>query len=92
MARSLANPYTVRPDELKPGDVMAVVVTAHMMGDGSFQLYRCPYPVGESEYEGIPQGDRVLWSLERLVATALFPAVLFAEELRATEKEADDNG
>jgi len=80
MDRLLINPLTVRPQELKPGDVMAVTVTLHVchrMVDNklTYRIYRCPYPPGESLVDGVPQGQRI--QDEDEVAQALFPVVIW---------------
>ena len=74
--RTLVNPVAVRPNELKGGDIMAVIVTCHVIdwkGHLRYQLYRCPFPPGDSMHNGIPQGSRI--SDEEAVATQLFPVV-----------------
>jgi hypothetical protein len=76
------NPYTVMPLDLKPGDVMVVTITCHIMHglrsgeDTSFRLYRCPE--NAEEHEGIPQGSRIM-SNEREVAAVLFPVVTWLD-------------
>lgn len=74
--RTLVNPLAVRPDELKGGDVMTVVVTCHVIdwaGHLRYRLYRCPFPAGDLMHDGIPQGSRI--GDEEAVATQLFPVV-----------------
>ena len=74
----IVNPVTVHASDLKPGDVMAVVVTLHVVKCGdelAFRMYRCPYPA--QEHEGIPQGDRIGCE-EKKVARELFPVVCWA--------------
>jgi len=77
--KTLVNPLTVRPHELREGDVMVVTVTCHIMrrsGELAYRLYRCPFPPGDSVDEGVPQGVRILD--EGIVAAELFPVVRMA--------------
>jgi hypothetical protein len=72
----IKNFYTVRPDELQPGDVLVCTVTLHVGYHGDppvYRMYRCGYPPAIGE-EGIPQGSAILSSVEQ-VAAALFPVV-----------------
>ena len=74
--KPLVNPLTVRPHELRGGDVMAVVVTCHVVRRESglyYRLYRCPFPPGGAVHDGIPQGARI--TCENTVASQLFPVV-----------------
>lgn len=76
----LVSLVTVQPDELKAGDVMAVVVTLHVIkrGDGlTFRVYRCGYPPQVAE--GIPQGSRVSPVHDREIMQGLFPVVGWAD-------------
>lgn len=70
--------YNVRPGELKPGDVLACVVTLHVgyrqdeNGNPThYRVYRCRWPDTQVS-KGIPQGAN-LGHLQQQVAKALFP-------------------
>ena len=72
----LVNPVTVRPYELKHGDVMVVTVTVHIVerdGDLFFRMYRCDYP--PQMHDGIPQGSRIFGES---VAGVLMPVLAYA--------------
>lgn len=72
----IKNFYTAT--SVEPGDVFVVTVKAMIQYDGTFKLYRCPYPT--PEYEDEPQGDRLFetqsfdgkWDVE-IVGETLFP-------------------
>ena len=70
--------YNVRPDELKPGDVLVCTVTLHVVNrlddneKPMYRVYRCGYPPQTSG--GIPQGANLFGS-QRAVAEGLFPVV-----------------
>lgn len=58
----LPDKRTVRPIDLKPGDVMKVVITCHVFevdgkGGALARYYDCGN--GEQDYGGIPQGGRI---------------------------------
>ena len=72
---SYKNVATVRPDELQPGDVLAVTVTCHIQYDGSLRFYRCD--IDAYRADGIPQGGQTKLSDESLAN--LFPVVTWAE-------------
>lgn len=55
----IKNFYSVKPNELKEGDVLICLITAHIMHDGSVRVYRCPYPNAQISDDGIPQGNKV---------------------------------
>jgi len=65
----------VTPDELQPGDVLAVTVTCHIQYDGSLRFYRCHIDGHRSE--GIPQGGKTRLSDDSIAQ--LFPVVAWAE-------------
>jgi len=66
--------YTVKPNELEPGDVLVCTVTLHVNAFG-FRMYRCDWQPGHDE---IPQGSRIYSNLDEL-AQSLFPVVLDAD-------------
>ena len=70
--------YNLRPDEVKPGMVFAVIVTCHIDRMGLPRLYRCPYPNAQA-YGGIPQGDRI-HNFDEEVVKALFPVAHWAQK------------
>lgn len=74
----IVNPNTIRPDELKPGDVMVAVVALHVQHHGPpyFTMYHCPMD-GRRSHDGVPQGNKIFDNCEAL-AKALFPVVLHA--------------
>lgn len=84
--KTLINPVTARPDKLEGGEIMAVIVTCHVkrgLGDRlTYQLYRCPFPPGDSIHEGVPQGMRI--DNEGIVAGQLFPVVRYANAIPDT--------
>ena len=66
MSKTLINPVSVPPLDLKLGDVMAVTVTCHVRQiyeDNTIEvsLYRCPYPDAQVTPEGIPQGGKMFF-------------------------------
>lgn len=75
--------YNVRPDELKPGDVLVATVALHITwrtdkkGKPMYRVYRCGYPpqLGEGD---IPQGG-CIGDQQRQVAEALFPVIRYAD-------------
>lgn len=83
---NIVNPRTVRPSELKSGDVMMVSVICYVdKFDGRImaKLYKAPFPFDHEN--GIPQGPRVAeitsekspgYDLMRL----LFPVVMYEME------------
>jgi len=73
---TMKNFYSVRPNELEPGDVLTCTVALHVTYIGGFRVYRCAYPPQLGE-DGVPQGSKVYSNLEEL-AQALFPVVLDA--------------
>jgi len=70
----LINAYTVRPDEIEPGDVMLFVVKAMVTRPGVYRLYRCLYPPVLLYNDEIPQGTRIHHN-EQEVCEALFPSL-----------------
>lgn len=75
--RRLVNPVTVLASDLTHGDVMAIVITLHVIKRGDnhvFRMYRCGHP--PQEHEGIPQGHRI--GHEKEIAQELFPIVGWA--------------
>lgn len=79
MDKQLVNPVTVRPDELRAGDVMAVVVTLHVLPAGVglvYRMYRCKYSPS-AVYDDIPQGSLIGGDVES-VMKSLFPVVGWA--------------
>lgn len=78
----IKNFYTAT--SVEPGDVFVVTVKAMIQYDGTFKLYRCPYPTPEYEREE-PQGDRLIemetfdgrWDVE-IVGETLFPILGYA--------------
>ena len=68
----LINAYTIRPYEIKSGDVALFIVKAMVVRTGAYRLYRCRYPVAPDSNE-IPQGDRMV--NEEEVCQALFPSL-----------------
>ena len=75
----IKNFYTVRPDELKPGDVLVCTVTLHVGYHGEppvYRMYRCAYPPQLGE-EAIPQGQPILSNVKE-VTQVLFPVVVDA--------------
>ncbi len=64
----VVNAYTVRPADIRPGDVMMFVIKAMVTGSGEYRLYRCAYDGG-----AVPQGDRI--RDEKAVCGALFPSL-----------------
>lgn len=80
---SIVDFYNVRPDELKPGDVLVCTVTLHVShhidpdGHPYFRMYRCGYPHPVIGDDDIPQGSRIYVD-ENVVANSLFPVVKFA--------------
>ena len=89
---NIVNPQTVRPDELKSGDVMIVTVVCYIdKWDDQImaKIYKAPYPnpdyINLNEPGDIPQGPKVAevtsegspgFDLMRL----LFPVVMYAQE------------
>ena len=83
---NIVNPQTVRPDELKSGDVMIVTVVCYVdKWDNQImaKIYKAPYP--SPNPNSIPQGPKVAevtsekspgFDLMRL----LFPVVMYAQE------------
>lgn len=80
---TVKNFCTVRPDQLKPGDVLLCVVklmVGYYTKDGKpvYRLYQCMYPADTDCMceEDVPQGSRVTDA--DLVGKALFPVVGYA--------------
>jgi hypothetical protein len=70
---------SVRPDQLKPGDVLVCVVTLHVRYfDDRFAVYQCTYPDPQVSSDGIPQGSKLLPEQADAVAAALFPVAGWA--------------
>ena len=72
----IVNFYTVRPDELKPGDVLVATVVLHIVESPGYpglrgRVYRCGYP--PETYDGIPQGTHLGCKETDEVINALFP-------------------
>ena len=71
--------YTIRPDEVQPGDTMMFLLKAVATRQGQYRIYRCK----ASEYleyfnsNAIPQGARVLD--EEAVARQVFPVLVNAD-------------
>lgn len=69
----------VRPNELKPGDVLVCQVTLHVTHHTDendkpyFRMYKCKY-----EGSDVPQGTRIYVNEDR-IAEALFPVVKWSE-------------
>ena len=86
MTPRLVNPYTVRPGELKSGDVLVFTVTCHIIERANnrieARIYRCPYD--GPTFEGIPQGSRTAYYMqdEEALLRNLFPVVLHARSHR----------
>jgi len=74
----IVNPISIRPDEVRAGDVMICTVTLHVFagrGDGLlYRMYRCPH--NGPELDRIPQGSRM--GDEKAVQEQLFPVVGWA--------------
>jgi len=82
---NIVNPQTVRPNELKSGDVMILTVVCYIdKWDDQImaKIYKAPFP---SDPDSIPQGPKVAevtsegspgFDLMRL----LFPVVMYAQE------------
>lgn len=64
----LVNPYTIRYDEIKEGDVMVYIVKAMVVRPGIYRLYKCHY-----DGSTIPQGNRILHDED--VCQELFPTL-----------------
>ena len=76
----IVNPYTVRPMELEPGDVMVRTVALHVLPgrDGGWLFYRmyvCDWPDPRLS-DGVPQGTRMEGKPETMME--LFPVVGYA--------------
>jgi hypothetical protein len=75
--------YNVRPNELKPGDVLVCIVTLHVghlhddQGKPMYRMYRCNYPDPQLGDGDIPQGSSIVLNTEE-AARALFPVVGYA--------------
>ncbi len=62
--------YTTRPTDIKPGDVLVCIVTAHVRHDGTVRLYRCGF-----NYRGeIPQGAPIPYHADGIMR-GLFPVL-----------------
>lgn len=44
-------------NDVKPGDVFVVTVKVMVQYNGTYRLYRCPYPDADVGEDGTPQGD-----------------------------------
>ena len=74
----IVDSLNIRPDEIKPGDVMMCTVTLHVLDGGNgkllYRMYECRqhYP----EVDGVPQGTRIgdEWAVQK----QLFPVVGWA--------------
>ena len=85
----IVNFYTIKPQEVKAGDVMVVTVTLHVMavdkqGRPVFSMYRCPWPNPQIGDEGIPQGDHIMKELAAGAQKALFPVIGYREGYPST--------
>jgi len=75
----VVNAYSIRPDEIQPGDTMMLLLKAVVTRRGRYRIYRCK----ASEYleyfnsGEIPQGARL--GGEEAVAEQVFPALLYAD-------------
>lgn len=61
--------------EAKPGDVFVVTVKVMVQYDGTYKIYRCPWPDAEIGYDGTPQGDQLYAGHDNLktMAKTLMP-------------------
>jgi len=71
----LKNFYTA--STVKPGDIYCVTIKVMVQYDGTYRVYRCPWPDAEIGEDGSPQGDSLLLpsSEMRKVVKALMPIV-----------------
>lgn len=69
----LIDARSIRPDEIKPGDVALFVVKAMVTRQGKYRLYRCLYVPVTPASNDIPQGDRL--TNEQEICEALFPSL-----------------
>lgn len=77
----IVNPYTVKPVELEPGDVMVRTVALHVLpgrkdGELLYRLYECAWPDPQLS-DGVPQGTRI-YDYKDQVMQELFPVVGWA--------------
>lgn len=77
----LPDKRTVRPNDLKPGDVMKVVITCHIVevdgrGGARARYYDCGN--GDQDYAGIPQGGRIP---KDATIEGLFPILAFEADI-----------
>ena len=71
----LVDAYTIRPDQLQPGDQMLFVIKAMVVGmtpagHPLYRLYRCQW---EGDESSIPQGSRIID--DEAVAESIFPTL-----------------
>jgi len=71
----LKNFYTA--STVKPGDIYCVTIKVRVQDDGTYRVYRCPWPNAEIGEDGSPQGDSLLLPSSELrkVVKALMPIV-----------------
>ena len=82
---NIVNPQTVRPDELKSGDVMLVTVVCYIdKRDDQImaKIYKAPYP--NTSHNAIPQGPKVAEVTSEKsegfdLMRRLFPVVMYAQ-------------
>jgi len=92
VSKRIVNPQTIRPGEVKPGDVMIRTVTLHVFeGPDDTLLYRmyvCPYEPAKSSVDRVlasvvpfeppvPQGSRI-YEGARAVQQEVFPVMGYA--------------
>ena len=76
----IVDPYNIRPDELKEGDVMLYIVKAEVQwidseGRPRYRLYRCWY---DGPTDDIPQGTQL--GQPKKLAEQLFPGLALVGE------------
>lgn len=62
---------TVRPDDLRPGNILVCIVKAVVGPGGTFRLYQADIEEGDC----VPQGSRLSGKDELAAARCLFPSL-----------------
>lgn len=71
----IKNFYTA--NSVEPEDVFVVTVKVMIQYDGTYKIYRCPWPNAGIGEDGTPQGDRLYGSADKLetMAETLMPVL-----------------
>ncbi len=67
----IKNFYTAT--DIQPGDIFVCTIVVRVQHDGSYRVYRCPWPGAEIGSDGTPQGDQI--GDENTPISKIFPII-----------------